>query len=519
MIPKMKTIFERTRDRLSTVLKSHHRYSSQTICDNRMVKSFQKIPGPKGMFNLPYIGLLILGQSLGVLNNFEYHRFAACIQKRYGDFVKLRIKNKWALFVFYPDTAKEILLKKSKYPIVGSLEVYRVYNEQKKLHPPMISLKGEAWANLRRPTQEQMLRPAAVSTYVSIISDVASDFVDMFQKEVHIDDLKSAMSKVVTESTGMLCFNKRLGCLEGASVIDSAYLDDIFEASEKDLKRFGPGLYRYISTPLYRKFERAADYIFGVANTELKEATAKIEKAKAEGRLKDFVQGPSLLYALLTHPDMTPEMVQSVILDLFVAGVESTTNVLCFLWYELAKNPDKQHKLQEEIATLNDNSGITKETLLNMPYLKACVKEIMRQYPPSPSICRQLEEDTVINGYHVSAGTELHLLLQNICENPKYFKNPDDFVPERFLRDSDSEDNDMRNLYPYATLPFGIGARSCLGRRFAETEMYIITAKFFQRYNVSLPFKTNKKLQRRYRIFATPVEEIRLNIKQRSHVY
>lgn len=76
----------------------------------------------------------------GVLNNFEYHRFAACIQKRYGDFVKLRIKNKWALFVFHPDTAKEILLKKSKYPITGSLEVYRVYNEQKKLHPPMISL-------------------------------------------------------------------------------------------------------------------------------------------------------------------------------------------------------------------------------------------------------------------------------------------------------------------------------------------------------------------------------------------
>lgn len=60
-----------------------------------------------------------------------------------------------------------------------------------------------------------------------------------------------------------------------------------------------------------------------VANTELKEATGKIEQAKAEGRLQEFVKGPSLLYALLTHPDMTPEMVQSVILDLFVAGVES----------------------------------------------------------------------------------------------------------------------------------------------------------------------------------------------------
>lgn len=515
----MATLFERTRERLSAVLRSQCRNSSQALSEIKMAKSFTKVPGPKGIFNLPYIGLLLLGQSLGILKNFEYHEFAACIQKRYGDFVKLRIKNKWALFVFHPDTAKDILLKKSKYPISGNLEVYRIYNEQRKLYPPMISLKGEAWANLRRPTQEQMLRPVAVSSYVSIISDVASDFVDVYKKEGRIDDLKSAMSKVVTESTGMLCFNKRLGCLEGASVTDSKYLDDIFEASEKDLKRFGPSLYKYISTPLYRKFERAADHIFGVANAELIEATGKIEEARADGRLEEFLQGPSLLYALLTHPDMTPEMVKSVILDLFVAGVESTTNVLCFLWYELAKNQEKQRKLQEEIATLSVNNEITKDSLTQMPYLKACVKEIMRQYPPSPSICRELEEDTVINGYQVSAGTELHLLLQNMCENPRYFKNPDEFVPERFLRDVDSDDSDLKNMYPYATLPFGIGARSCLGRRFAETEMYIITAKFFQRYDVSLPSKTNEKLRRRYRIFATPVENIKLNIKQRSHVY
>lgn len=71
------------------------------------------------------------------------------------------------------------------------------------------------------------------------------------------------MFLLFSKGTGMLCFNKRLGCLEGVSVIDSAYLDDIFEASEKDLKRFGPGLYKYISTPLYRQFEKAADHIFG----------------------------------------------------------------------------------------------------------------------------------------------------------------------------------------------------------------------------------------------------------------
>lgn len=71
---------------------------------------------------------------------------------------------------------------------------------------PFTFRKGEAWVNLRRPTQEQMLRPTAVSSYVSSLSDVASDFVDMYQNEGQIDDLKSAMSKVVTESISKFFF-------------------------------------------------------------------------------------------------------------------------------------------------------------------------------------------------------------------------------------------------------------------------------------------------------------------------
>lgn len=61
----------------------------------------------------------------------------------------------------------------------------------------------------------------------------------------------------------MLCFNKCLGCLEGVFVINSVYVDDIFEVLEKDLKWFGLGLYKYILMFFYRKFERVVDYIFG----------------------------------------------------------------------------------------------------------------------------------------------------------------------------------------------------------------------------------------------------------------
>lgn len=55
---------------------------------------------------------------------------------------------------------------------------------------------------------------------------------------------------------------------------------------------------------------------------------SKLEKAKTEGRLEEYLhQSPNLLYALLTHPKMTPDMVNSVLVDLFIAGVESVWNV------------------------------------------------------------------------------------------------------------------------------------------------------------------------------------------------
>lgn len=65
-----------------------------------------------------------------------------------------------------------------------------------------------------------------------------------------------------------------------------------------------------------------------VAYAEIQEAMSKLEKAKTEGRLEEYLhQSPNLLYALLTHPKMTPDMVNSVLVDLFIAGVESVWNV------------------------------------------------------------------------------------------------------------------------------------------------------------------------------------------------
>ncbi|XP_061169532.1 probable cytochrome P450 12d1 distal, mitochondrial [Saccostrea echinata] len=490
--------------------------SQPTVSKSLDMKTLEDIPGPNPLYNLPYIGIMLLSQSQGGLKNFEFHKFAAQMQKQYGDIVKLRIKRKWGIFVFHPDIAKEVLEKHTKLPVTSGVEVYKVYSEHKKLYPALGNLQGEDWAKLRKPTQEQMLRPAAVSEYVSILSEVADDFVRKHTNGGLIEDFKSEITNYVTECTGMLCFNKRLGCIEGASVLDNNHLNDIFEACDQDLKRLGPSFYKYVSTPLYRKFERAADQLFGVTNTEIQGAIDKLKDAEEEGRLEEYIQGPNLLYALLTHPKMSPEMVKSVLLDLFLAGVESTSNVLSFLWFELARNTDKQQKLHEEILSVCGNNGVTKESLTRMPYLKACVKEVMRLYPPTtPGVIRRLEEDSFIGGYQIPASTEIFVFLQHICGDPRFFNHPEEFLPERFLRDEDPKIGDIRNLYPYATLPFGFGTRSCIGQRFAETMMHTITAKFFRHLEISLPSGARGKLKSRYRLFLTPAQRVPIIIHPR----
>lgn len=492
-------------------------YSHSVAHDAPLVRPFGEVPGPRGKFALPYIGTMLFSNSIGELKNFEFHRFAAHVQQLYGDFVKLRIKDKWNIFVFHPDIAREIFKINIKNPYRPGVGVFREYSKNRKQYPSLANLNGEEWAKLRRPTQELMLRPAAVSAYVSILARVADDFVELYKHGGFVDDLRQQLLRYVTESTGMLCFNKRFGCIEGGSILDIKYLEDIFDATDKDVRSFGLQLYRLFPTPLYRKFERAADHLFGIANVAIVDAIQTLETARAEGRLEEYLQGPHLLYALLSHPKMTGEMVERVLMDLFVAGVESTSSVLTFLWYELARNPEKQKILQQEITSVCGNADITKESLSEMPYLKACIKEILRLYPPTaPGSFVRLEKDAVISGYEIPTGTEILIFTQHMCENEQFFTNPGEFLPERFLRSNNPLTSTIRNSHPSATLPFGFGPRSCIGQRFAELEIQIITAKFFQQLDVSLPEGSSGKLERIFRIFSAPKDKVSIVIKQRS---
>ncbi|XP_021352733.1 probable cytochrome P450 12d1 distal, mitochondrial isoform X2 [Mizuhopecten yessoensis] len=219
----------------------------------------------------------------------------------------------------------------------------------------------------------------------------------------------------------------------------------------------------------------------------------------------------SLLFDLLSTPGMTPDMTRRILVDVFVAGIDSTANAMTFLFYFLAKHQDKQRKLYQELLDVIPKDGkITEDVIKKLSYLKACVKESLRLvFPICAGTARILDLDIVLKGYKVPKGTTLVLCNGIICREERYFPQQDQFLPERWIR------GDIRtDVNPFAHLPFGFGPRKCIGQRVAELEIYICTAKMFMTYRFKLPPGVDE-IPYKYCTFATPREKTTFMLERR----
>ncbi|GBN59311.1 putative cytochrome P450 49a1, partial [Araneus ventricosus] len=118
------------------------------------------------------------------------------------------------------------------------------------------------------------------------------------------------------------------------------------------------------------------------------------------------------------------------------------------------------------------DSEVTNEILPRMRYLKACVSESFRLSPTIPCVNRILTQDMVLSGYKIPAGTEVFCNFPVACMQPDVFPEPEKYNPDRWLVDKSEE-----TIGKFTMLPFGFGKRICVGKSFAEMEMYMALAK------------------------------------------
>jgi len=170
-----------------------------------------------------------------------------------------------------------------------------------------------------------------------------------------------------------------------------------------------------------------------------------------------------------------------------LAGHETTAHTLCFSFGLLALFPDEQERLYQSIKGVISglNRMPTYEDMCRFTYSLAVIYETLRLFPPGPFIPKMAAEDTAltVNNAHggkttfpVSSGTEIYVHVPGLHHNPRYWKEPHKFMPERFLGDWPRD----------AFIPFSQGAHACLGRRFSETEAVAIMTMLVPKYKIEV---------------------------------
>ncbi|KAK3092315.1 hypothetical protein FSP39_001212 [Pinctada imbricata] len=438
----------------------------------RHVKPYDEIPGPTGLTQIPHIGIAF---HLKPFTNFQKYRMNdlfASLRDKYGPVFKMHFNGVETVFVCDADDIEKVCKADESNPYRAPIALIETYCKREGEPKGLGVLNGEEWGAMRRPAQYNMLRPQNVQRYFPLVNDVADDFIEKLARKPYVPDIRKELIGFAVENAAYLAFNRRIGCLDFEENEFVKQYSIFFESIMESF--FIPPTFRIYRSKFYRKYKGSADFIYRFVESEVKKAKEELIKAQEK---EDFDpdKDPHLIYQLLSDKRMSPDSVKAILVDIINAGGESTASSSMFLLHHLASNKEVQNRLYEEINKNLPTDGIlTDAALKQMSYLKACLKESFRCVYPLPlGTERTLQEDIVLSGYLIPKNTKMGLCMNTIlAKNPDLFTDPNAFRPERWMRDSLN-----RSKHSFATLPFGFGARSCIGQRFAEQEIHVLIAK------------------------------------------
>lgn len=177
---------------------------------------------------------------------------------------------------------------------------------------------------------------------------------------------------------------------------------------------------------------------------------------------------------------LTDREIRDQLLTLYIAGHETTSHALTWALYLLSQNPEVDAQVGEELDRVLGGRRPTVEDLGRLELLGRVMKEAMRLYPPAYVTGRRAIVDTQIGEYPVAAGSEVILWIYMAHHDPRWYEQPEKFLPDRFLPEAEAARPRM------AYLPFGAGPRACIGTHFAMMEAQLVLATLRSRFRLTL---------------------------------
>jgi cytochrome P450 len=188
----------------------------------------------------------------------------------------------------------------------------------------------------------------------------------------------------------------------------------------------------------------------------------------------------------VTGEPMKRKQMRDEVITIFSAGHETTSNLLTWTLYLLAKHRAVTDKLREEFEAVTNGKPLQLDDLPSLNYTKAVLNESLRIRPPVGVMMRKLVKDTEVDGYLLKAGGFAIFSIYNVHHHPDLWAEPEEFNPDRF------QSAESRR---FSFMPFGAGERICIGNHFAMLEAQFLLAMMIQAYDFELIEQAEPKIE------------------------
>ena len=177
---------------------------------------------------------------------------------------------------------------------------------------------------------------------------------------------------------------------------------------------------------------------------------------------------------------MNDKQLRDELITLFIAGHETTANLLAWTFYALSQHPEIEQRARVEIETVLNGRTPTANDLAQLTYTRQILDEVLRLYPPAWLLNRKNLEADELCGYEIPAQSFLAACPFVMHRHPAYWDEPAKFDPDRFTPAR------AKQYHRFVYFPFGGGPRLCIGKGFAQVEAHLILATLLQRCHLAL---------------------------------
>ncbi|KAF7848356.1 hypothetical protein BT93_L2065 [Corymbia citriodora subsp. variegata] len=446
------------------------------------VKNYNKKNIPPGPPSLPIIGNL---HQLGHLP----HQSLWKLSKQYGPVMLIRLGVMPTIVVSSPEAAKEVL-KTHDLDCCSRPQLVSVGRLSYDYLDMAFAKYDDYWRELRKLYVLELFSAKQVQSFRFVREEEVRSMIKSIAKSAESKSLVNMSEKFMTLTANFTCRVAFGKAIQETEFKEGRFMNMIHEAvamlgsfSASDFfPRFGWIVDRF--TGLHSRLEKSfcnLDVFYQKVIEEHRNANKSNEE---EEDIVDLLLKMERDQTELAGVRLKEDNIKAILMDIFLAGVDTGAVVMDWTLAELTKNPRAMQKAQEEIRScVGNKKWVDEDDLSGLKYLKLVLKETMRLHPPIVLLVpRETMGHFKLFGYDVNPKSRVQVNVWGIGRDPGLWDRAEEFVPERF--ENSLIDYKGNN---FELLPFGAGRRGCPGMSMAMPTIELALANVLHSFDWELP--------------------------------